>query len=579
MWRRRAKTSDIRVRSLPRQISSKDNNTPVANIRNSSTLTCRRSSSSIDKSRKPNLSPDWSSKILSRELKLTASARGRRWNTDDAISVFSPWFFIGAIRTADRVNDICQQIEESIRVRAMHNRCREDKRPRTLLCFESWSRWSWYFLFRGTALSRHTPLNSAPSAKINGSNPSGSGLHDDSRPMLDEDNRDDPLAQPLDRTNEIRRPRVYFADVNRVQFFEDTNDDYEPATVNTKLRRSRHRSAKKSAALLATNPISPPSIQHSQSLYVPYASSSSRPQQPMQELNIRKHHLVSSPRIHSSRFTHLPDILNQSLPSENPIREKYVLQREKPLLRFPEPAAEQSLNSSAEISRESTRAGGMRALVVPNSNESLLRFDPDELGGISTLLHNTFISSIPSGRPRPSLQNLSLRQQFISATKAKPANLLNPSAVRRSISMKQPVTRMHSAEEEMLSGQAHQEPMSTLENRPQTGIRASRRSNRNYVLHFNPKAPFNGNSIPESSEVTQAQQQHNPVLKSSVYDSSQDRLQNPLKILRPSYLSSLNNGPTHETGKKQAEGSVRSSRTNSTRRSYEFQVTSNTIIV
>ena len=443
--------------------------------------------------------------------------------------------------------------------------------------FQNRSSWSWYFLCRGTALSRHTPLNSAPSAKINGSNPSVNTLLDDSRPIAD----DDPSAQPLDRTNETRRPRVYFADVNRVQFFEDTNDEFEPTNVNTKLRRSRQRSAKRSTALLATNPISPPSIQHSQSLYVPYpssSSSSSRPQQPMQELNIRKHHLVSSPRIHSSRITHLPDILNQSFSSgENPIKEKYVLQREKPILRFPEPAAEQSLNSSAEISRESTRAGGVRPTMMTHSNDSSFRFDSEEFGGISALLNNSFISSIPTSRTRPSLNNLSLRQQFLSTTKAKPPVLSNPGPVRRSTSMKQPVARMHSADEETL---ANQEPTPTLENRPQTGLRPNRRSNRNYVLHFNSKVPFNGNPILESNELTQTQQQQQqPTLKSSVYDSSQDRAQNPLKILRPSYLSSLNSTSVYETGKKHTEGSVRSSRTNSTRRSYDYQVTSNTIIV
>lgn len=465
----------------------------------------------------------------------------------------------------------------------MDNQSREDG-PRTFLFFFfNRSSWSWYFLCRGTALSRHTPLNSAPSAKTNGSNPSINTLTDDSRPIADEDNRDDPSAQPLDRTNETRRPRVYFADVNRVQFFEDTNDEFEPTNVNSKLRRSRQRSAKRSTALLATNPISPPSIQHSQSLYVPYpssSSSSSRPQQAMQELHIRKHHLVSSPRIHSSRITHLPDILNQSFPnSENPIKEKYVLQREKPILRFPEPAAEQSLNSSAEISRESTRAGGVRPTMMTHSNDSSYRFDSEEFGGISALLNNSFISSIPTSRTRPSLNNLSLRQQFISTAKAKPPVLSNPGPVRRSSSMKQPVARMHSADEETLANQAHQEATSTLENRPQTGLRSSRRSNRNYVLHFNSKVPFNGNPILESNELTQTQQQQQPTLKSSVYDASQDRLQNPLKILRPSYLSSLNSASVYETGKKHTEGSVRSSRTNSTRRSHDFQVTSNTIIV
>ena len=53
--------------------------------------------------------------------------------------------------------------------------------------------------------------------------------------------------------------------------------------------------------MIANNHVSPPSIQHSQSLYTSYRPLSR--QHPVErELNIRKQHLIPSPRVHSSRI-------------------------------------------------------------------------------------------------------------------------------------------------------------------------------------------------------------------------------------------------------------------------------------
>ena len=151
--------------------------------------------------------------------------------------------------------------------------------------------------FRGTALSRHTPLQSAQYPKVNSSN--NNTNQDDSKPVSVDDNPDDRLSsstQHLERPQETRRPRVVFADVNRIQFYDDDQDEFDQSTN----RRSRFRPSKRSTPLIVPNPSFAPSIQHSQSMHTP-SSSLSRHGGVQQELNIKKQPLVASPRIHSSR--------------------------------------------------------------------------------------------------------------------------------------------------------------------------------------------------------------------------------------------------------------------------------------
>ncbi len=409
--------------------------------------------------------------------------------------------------------------------------------------------------FRGTALSHH----SAPYI-----NPTASNLssQDDPSTIIEHNDND---SSRTHRTNEIRRPRVSFSEFNKVQFFEDSNDNTQQSTHR---QHHRHRSSKKSTAAVNNNQVSPPSIQHSQALYTPYRPLSR--QQPVgHELNIRKQQLNPSPRVYSSRTTHLPDILNQSLSMENPNQDKYVLQREKSFFQFPEPAAEITVNSSAEISRENTRTGGTRSTAaVPDY------YDQNDSSGITTLLNSSSIASSFANRQRPSFRTISLRQQFTTPLKAKPIHFSNNQTTnsRRAASLRHGIIRNQSIDDDHddISNQP-------LENRPMTGINnSSKHLKRNYIIHFNPKNPFNGNSTVDSNEINRSS------TKSNTHESSsQERFQNVLKIVRPPYIASIQNlhadSILHSTT-NQMNGS-HSSRNTSTHESHEYHLSSNTIFV
>ena len=282
------------------------------------------------------------------------------------------------------------------------------------------------------------------------------------------------------------------------------------------------------------------------------------------DLNIRKQPLVASPRNHSSRITHLPDINNQTTNGDVPIRERYVLQREKSFLRFPEPAAEQSVNSSADVSRESTRAGGTRPFAMPYVSDLNLRADNEENSAYH-LLNNSFNASMPTSRQRATFQPISLRQQFALPSKPKATT-----QTRRSASLRNPSQYSNISEEETTGSPINpHDAVAPMENRPLTGSSSSRRVHRSYISHFNTsKAPSNGHStVPEPPDHS---------VKSTLYETSRESFEHPLKILSSSYLTNMHQAPAK---KSTVDGSVRSSRTNSTRRSREFQVTSNTVIV
>ncbi|CAF5205339.1 unnamed protein product, partial [Rotaria magnacalcarata] len=207
----------------------------------------------------------------------------------------------------------------------------------------------------GTALSRHISLHTVSNGNQNDSNPTANNnSNNNSQPSatIETDTESSPSRQYHERTNETRRPRVSFSEFHKIQFYEDTNDSSEQSPR----RRHRHRSSKKIAAFTGNNYVSPPSIQHPQILQNNY-SPLSRQQLAGQELNIKKQLLFPSPRGHSSRITHLPDILSQSAQMETSVHEKYAFQGEKDSSRLLESTFEIPINSSTEISRESTRAG------------------------------------------------------------------------------------------------------------------------------------------------------------------------------------------------------------------------------
>ncbi|CAF4373197.1 unnamed protein product, partial [Rotaria sp. Silwood2] len=428
----------------------------------------------------------------------------------------------------------------------------------------------------GTALSRHTSLYSAPNGNPIESDPSTNDNHNYALPvaMTDNDNDSSPSRQYHEQTSETRRPRVSFSEFNKVQFIEDHNECSQQQSTH---RRHRHRSSKKKPAIIGNNYVSPPSIQHSQTFHTPYRPSSR--QQPVgQELNIKKQLLFPSPRAHSSRITHLPDILNQSLPNETSIHEKYVLQREKGPLRFPEPAIEIPINSSAEMSRESTRAGGIRSSALQDYYDPNNKFEIVDGGGNSFLNSSSMSSSSPS-RQR-TLRTISLRHQFNSPIKLKTTTISNNQQIitnpRRSASLRHLTTRFHSVDDDHDEIQ-NNGLLSTLENRPMTGLSSSKQSKHNYIIHFNSRNPSNGHTAMDSNEKTRH------LIKSNSHDTSQERFQNVLKIVRPPYIASINS--SNHDFKLQANmnnntnGSIRSSRTNSGRGSHEFHIASNTIIV
>jgi len=411
-------------------------------------------------------------------------------------------------------------------------------------------------------LSHHASLLSASHL-----NSSTNNNHDDPIvPSTMPDNDDDdssPMHQNYERINEIRRPRVSFSEFNKVQFFEDSSHGSQQSTH----RRHRQRSSKKSTAIIGNNHVSPPSIQHAQTLNASYRSLSR--QQPVgHELNIRKQQLIPSPRAHSSRITHFPDILNQTMPIESSIHERYILQREKTLFEFPEPEVDIHINSYNELSRESTRAGGIRPSAAQDFYEQNNKYEIGD-NGMNKLLNSSSISSSLTSRQRPSLRTISLRQQFHSPIKTKSTSfssnyqtIPNP---RRSASLKHTITRNHSIEDDHDEIHNH-----SYENRPMTGITSSKHIKRNYVIHFNSKNPFNGNTTIDSNETNR---------KSNFHETSQERFQNLLKIVRPPYITNThtsNHDSTLQPTTNHLNGSVRSSRTHS---GHDYHRTSNTIFV
>ncbi|CAF0976802.1 unnamed protein product [Rotaria sp. Silwood1] len=431
-------------------------------------------------------------------------------------------------------------------------------------------------LIKGTALSRHMSLHSAQNENPTDSDPSTNGNHNYALPvaMTDNDNDSSPSRQHHEQTNETRRPRVSFSEFNKIQFIEDNNEFSQQQSTH---RRHRHRSSKKTASFIGNSYVSPPSIQHSQTLHTPYRPSSR--QQPIgQELNIKKQLLFPSPRAHSSRITHFPDILNQSLPIETSIHEKYVFQREKGQLRLPEPATEIPINSSSEISRESTRAGGTRSSALHDYYDQNNKLEIGD-GGFNSFLNSSSLSSSSTSRQR-SLRTISLRQQFNSPIKLKTSTISNNQQIitnsRRSASLKHLTTRLHLVDDD--HDDIHNNGLSsTFENRPMTGLSSSKHLKHNYIIHFNSKNSSNGHTTIDSNE------KNRHVIKSNFHESPQERFQNVLKIVRPPYVASINSS-NHDL-KLQANmnnntnGSVRSSRTNSERGSHEFHIASNTIIV
>ena len=115
--------------------------------------------------------------------------------------------------------------------------------------------------------------------------------------------------------------------------------------------------------------------------------------------------------------------------------------------------------------------------------------------------------------------------------------------------MKHAIIQNHSVDEEQ-EDIHNQHLLSTLENRPLTGINPSKQLKRNYVIHFNSKKPLNGTAGIDSSS-----------MKGNAPESSEERFRDDLKIVRPPYLTSTHHfhsdSTLQATGANHTNGSLR----------------------
>lgn len=407
--------------------------------------------------------------------------------------------------------------------------------------------------------------------------------------MVTVDNDDDSVLNP---SIETRRPRVYFADFNKIQFIDDNNElsPQHPTLNHHPHRRHRRRLTKKTSNTNGNNQISP-TIQQTQILQN-FSHPLSR--QPARELSIKKQQLLISPRVQSSRITHLPDILNQSLsidPSSNEnSNKKYLLQREKPVNRLPKPVIEipsaLPLDISSEDTHENTNPMSPTSDAPTQIHESELADSHNNL-----LVHNSpSISQTSINRARPSLRTISLRQQFMTPIKSKqtsgsstintnqyPQQQLNNSLLntRRSSSLKHSILRVHDDNDDLHSNNGS--VLATETNRPTTSTKSVKQLKRSDVIHFNSKNPLTGHTM-------------NDLGRSHVHESTPKRFQNLLTIVRPPYASGngtpsailspvLNDSTLQPTNQQPVKENVRPKRSTSARDTFGYHSTSNTIIV
>ncbi|CAF2343312.1 unnamed protein product [Rotaria sp. Silwood2] len=460
-------------------------------------------------------------------------------------------------------------------------------------------------LIKGTALSRHTPLHSSTFTSPAPANPLAIKIQDDQLPNVTIDNDDDslPLSQTLIHQNDIRRPRVYFADFNKIQIIEDNN---ETSQQNHIKRRHRQRTKKRISNTNGNNYISP-SIQQPQTLHNSTLPLSHQSYHHIgQELNTKKQQLLLTHRTNSSRSTHLPDILNQSLSNETSLNDnsngKYILQREKPLNYIPKPVHDMPSNSSMDILSENTHNGSNihSSSTQDSHNQSHESESIDNSNGI--LLTSSSISSTSTSRQRSLLHSISLRQQFNSPIKIKATGIssttttttnnnnnhhhqqqmnnskLNP---HRSISLKNSASKTSDDNDDLNLNKSS----SITDNRPITANGSVKQLKRSDVIHFNSKNPFRNDPINDLNEINRHMN------KTNIHEINQERFQNLLTIVRPPYATNNSTSSqisstimpidsTRQTNNhNQTKRNIRSSRSTSARGSVGLHIASNTITV
>ncbi len=468
----------------------------------------------------------------------------------------------------------------------------------SFLCGWLYEKLCFFIYFRGTALSR----NSIPrSSTVTSPTPSALSVHtlqDDQLPIVTFDISDDalPLPQTIDHQNEIRRPRVYFADYSKVQFIEDNNETSQQrhVPINDEPRQHRPRLFKKPSITNNVNRTSP-SIQRSPARQNLICPSSRQPcHQIGQELNTKKQQSFISPHIYTSRITNLPDIVNQ-VPSIEPLSnenlgEKYALHREKPITRLLKPANDIPINLLLDFSSRITRNNIDRSSPIQDSSSESHKSDSGDSENRHLPNDNSPLSAISTNRQRPLLRTISLRQQFISPTKLKltdsssmtninyhqPVNKSIPNT-QQSTSLKISTSRTLDNNDDLHSNG----PLLTTETRSMPGFELGKRLKRSYIIHYNSKKPFRTSTINYSNEANSHSN------KPNVNGATQEDFQNLLTIVRPAFasgsgtssnkLSTISNGST--TNHNRTTESTPLSHNTNLRGPLEFHLTSRTIIV
>ena len=301
-------------------------------------------------------------------------------------------------------------------------------------------------------------------------------------------------------------------------------------------------------------------------------------------MSIKKQQLLASPRPHSSRLTHLPEILNQSLPVESTSNEKHLLQREKSFVRLPKSIIEIPSVLSADLSPEDTHQSISHSSPLADSHISTHESECGEnINGVS-IHSSSSVSQTSVNRPRPSLRTISLRQQFISSVKSKPtgiSSVMNTNHhyqqlnTRRSASLKQASLPIPNENDDARPNNGISSIMEN--NRSILSNRSAKQLKRSDVIHFNSKNPLGGNAMNDST-------------RTHVHEPTPERFQNLLTVVRPPYGNGNGFSPTitsitpsdstiQSIHHHHSMGNYRSTRVASARESFGYHPTSNTIIV
>ena len=411
--------------------------------------------------------------------------------------------------------------------------------------------------------------------------------------MVTIDNDDDSL--PNQSMDFRPRPRVFFAEFDKIQIIDPQNDESQKNGTSTHYshRRHRRRLTKKTSTTIANNQTSP-SIQQTQIL-----QNLSHPlsRQPAQELRIKKQQLFISPRVQSSRITtQLPDILNQSLSTETALNDsfnrKHLLQREKPISRLAKAVIEIPIALPRDTPSEERFETNSRATPTSDSHPQNFELESNETVTNVSMQHTASISQTSMNRSRPSLRTISLRQQFISPPKSK--STAAPSATitnyyfpqqpnnsssnpHRSASLKHSILRATDDVDDPRSTQGSL--IATESNLPLAITRSVKTLKRSDAIHFNSKNPFAGSS-------------NNEPTKHQVQQTTPKRFQNLLTVVRPPYgggngTASTNPSPLSNASTTQAiqpqhppiKGTPRPARSTSAREQFRYPFNPNTVVV